>query len=152
MFSVTTEYTLRAAVFLSEAEGMQTASRIAEATKVPVQYMSKVLQTLVEAGLAVSQRGPSGGFALSRAPEEISLLDVVQAVHPIKRVTSCPLELPEHEHELCPLHRAMDEVASLAEDRLARTSLADVMSQPVVPLGISAKRGDGSPASRGTFG
>jgi len=138
MFSMTTEYALRAAVFLSESRGdVQTASRVAEATQTPVRYASRVLQLLVESGLATSQRGPTGGFALSRPPAQISLLDVVQAIQPIQRIRECPLGLPEHEMELCPLHKAMDAVAADAEATLGRLTLADVMAQPIVPLGIS---------------
>lgn len=138
MFTMTTEYALRAAVFLSERYGeVQTASRVAESTKTPVHYASRVLQLLVESGLATSQRGPTGGFALSRKPTTITLLDVVQAIEPIQRILKCPLDLPEHEHELCPLHKAMDTVAADAESTLGAVTLADVMAQSVVPLGIS---------------
>lgn len=138
MFSMTTEYALRAAVFLSESGGeVQTAARVAEVTKTPVRYASRVLQLLVEGGLATSQRGPTGGFALSREPTAITLLDVVQAIEPIQRIRECPLGLPEHERELCPLHKAMDAVARDAEETLGRLTLADVMAQQIVPLGIS---------------
>jgi Rrf2 family nitric oxide-sensitive transcriptional repressor len=144
MFSVTTEYTLRAAVFLGETTGtMQTAQRVADATHVPVQYMSKVLQTLVESGLAHSQRGPTGGFMLAHPPEQITLLDVVQAVEPVKRIHSCPLQLEEHAHELCPLHKVMDELAEFTETRLRRLTLSDVLNQPVVPLGMSITKSNG---------
>ena len=140
MFSMTTEYALRAAVYLSERHGeVQTASRVAEATQTPVRYASRVLQLLVEGGLATSQRGPTGGFALAREPNDVTLLDVVQAIEPIQRIRRCPLNLPEHERELCPLHKAMDSVAAKAEATLGSLTLADVMAQEVVPLGISMR-------------
>ncbi|NRA58202.1 MAG: Rrf2 family transcriptional regulator [Phycisphaerales bacterium] len=142
MFSMTTEYALRAAVFLSEWYGeVQTAGRVAEATQTPVRYASRVLQLLVEGGLATSQRGPTGGFALSREPSQITLLDVVQAIEPIQRIRDCPLGLAEHADQLCPLHRAMDAVAAKTEATLGALTLADVMTQQVVPLGISIRSG-----------
>lgn len=140
MFSTTTEYALRAAVFLSEAGSQnQTSQRVAEATKVPVQYMSKVLQMLAEAGVATSQRGPTGGFALARDASQITLLDVVSAVEPIQRILECPLGLPEHAEQLCPLHRVLDDLARITEEHLRSRTLADVMAEPVVPLGITAR-------------
>ncbi|MEM9065177.1 MAG: Rrf2 family transcriptional regulator [Planctomycetota bacterium] len=140
MFSMTTEYALRAAVYLSEQQGeVRTSQFVAEATHTPVRYASRVLQLLVEAGVATSQRGPSGGFALARPPSQISVLEVVQAVEPIQRIFTCPLNLPEHAHELCPLHKLMDEVASDAEDKLRARSLADLMVQPLVPLGLNLR-------------
>ncbi len=137
MFSKTTEYAFRASVFLCEAQGRRVpAQEIAAATHVPVRYMSKVLQTLTEAGLIESQRGPSGGFWLTRDPAQLSLLDVVQAIDPLERITACPLGLEEHCESLCPLHRELDNLADTAIKQLARTSLKSLMQQKVVPLGI----------------
>lgn len=139
MFSMTTEYALRAVVFLSQAEGRVTAGDIAERTRVPVRYMSKVLQTLSESGIIESQRGPSGGFWLSRPADKITLLEIVDCFEPIQRITKCPIDLPEHKHQLCPLHIAMDELAAVARERLGRTTLAAVMDKSVVPLGLTVR-------------
>ncbi|GAB4545417.1 MAG: RrF2 family transcriptional regulator [Phycisphaerales bacterium] len=141
MFTSTTEYALRAAVVLAEyREGYHTAQSVAEAAKVSVQYMSKVLKHLAEAGVAVSQRGPSGGFALAKPPSEITLLDIVQAVEPVERIACCPLGLKEHQHELCPLHKALDDLALMAQHHLCSKNLADMVAQPIVPLGITAAK------------
>ena len=141
MFSKTTEYAFRAAVFLCEAKGKRVpAQEIAEATKVSVRYMSKVLQTMSDAGLINSQRGPTGGFWLARDPEEVSLLDVIQATEPIERICECPLGLQEHCEQLCPLHRTLDDLARITEERLGSTSLKSLMREPVVPLGIKISR------------
>lgn len=136
---MTTEYALRAAVFLAQTQGKQTAQHVASVTKVPTHYMAKVMQLLVEAGLADSHRGPSGGYALTRPPSGITLLELVQAVEPIRRIRSCPLGVAEHCACLCPLHRAMDDLASIAEQRLGSTSLADIISQSVIPLGTQQR-------------
>jgi Rrf2 family protein len=137
MLSLTTEYALRAATCLA-AHGprLLTSQHIAAATHVPVRYLSKVLQTLTEAELLISQRGPAGGFALSRDPATITLLDVVRAVEPIARVRSCPLGLAEHACTLCPLHAALDDLGRFAEDHLRARTLQDMIEQRVVPLGL----------------
>lgn len=139
MFSRTTEYALRAMVLLSQTEGRATATDIAEQTKVPVRYMSKVLQTLTEAGLIDSQRGPTGGFWLSRPADQISLLDVVDCIEPIERITKCPIDLPEHCDHLCPLHVELDHLAKVARERLGGATLASVMDKSIVPLGLKLK-------------
>ncbi|MDX9912195.1 MAG: Rrf2 family transcriptional regulator [Phycisphaerales bacterium] len=141
MFSLTTEYALRSAVCLAERyPEMLTSQYIADVTQVPVRYLSKVLQTLAEAHLLTSQRGPSGGFALARKPSAVTLFDIVQAVDPIQRVLTCPLNLPEHEVELCPLHKTMDDLARSAEDHLRKSTLGDLIVQPIVPLGLSVRQ------------
>ena len=87
MLSNTAEYALRAIVYLATHQDRPcTAQAIAKATKVPSGYLSKVLQDLVKAGLTHSQRGPNGGFTLSRSPRRMSVLEVVNAVDPIRRI------------------------------------------------------------------
>lgn len=130
MFSQTVEYALRAMVFLSGSGSQSSSSEvIAEQTKTPPGYVSKVLRDLVVAGLVVSRRGPSGGFALSRPPSEITILDVVDAVDPIRRITGCPLGNPEH-RELCPLHRRLDRAIEEIRESLSSSLLSEIASSP----------------------
>ncbi len=109
-----------------------TNQEIAEATQVPSGYLAKVLQGLARAGLIVSRRGTKGGFVLARRPDEISILEVLQAVDPIRRIEACPLGLAEHAERLCPLHRRLDEAYSLVEETFRNTTLADV-ADPATP-------------------
>lgn len=53
---------------------------LAEATSTPESFLSKVLQALTRAGLLVSQRGQSGGFAVSVRGREASMRDIIEAV------------------------------------------------------------------------
>ncbi|MEX0777556.1 MAG: Rrf2 family transcriptional regulator [Phycisphaeraceae bacterium] len=61
-----------------------TAQQIAQGTGIPAGYLAKVLQALVKTGLVCSRRGLHGGFHLAQAPAQFSVLDVVQAVHPVR--------------------------------------------------------------------
>jgi len=128
MISSTTEYALRAAVYLASI-GNEAASseRIAEHTKVPPGYISKVMRDLVVAGIVSSQRGPNGGFALARDVAKISILEVVDAVTPLRRIRSCPLGNSEH-LALCPLHHRLDDAIATIQKAFADTSLADLLN------------------------
>lgn len=117
MISQTTEYALRAVVWLaSHRDTPLTAQQIAEATRVPAGYLAKVLQGLSRAGLLRSQRGLGGGFALARSPEELSVWEVVQAVDPIRRITECPLGFEAHGAELCALHQKLDDAIAQIQE------------------------------------
>ena len=130
MLSSTAEYALRAVVYLaSEPADSRTSQEIAQVTRVPAGYVSKVLQALVRAGLAHSQRGPSGGFTLARAPAGVSALEVINAVDPIKRIRECPLGLPSHGENLCRLHRRVDDAIASVEKVFAETTIAELMEQ-----------------------
>jgi Rrf2 family protein len=131
MFSNTVEYALRAIVHLAhEAPAARTTAQIAEATRVPKDYLSKILQGLAEKGIVRTQRGVGGGVSLARAPEELTILDVVNAVDPIVRFKTCPLNLPNHGANLCPLHRRMDEAMAAVEAAFRKSTLAEVLSDP----------------------
>lgn len=128
MFSKTVEYGLRAALWLSASPTEPaTAERVAIATHVPVDYMSKVLNGLVRAGIVTSQRGPSGGFLMARNPEEVTMFDVVTALEPFPRIERCPLSLPEHADHLCSLHATLDGLAQVAQDTLKSKTLAALL-------------------------
>ncbi len=130
MFSQTAEYALRAVAWLAQTPGPQPRHQIAEATQVPVDYLAKVMRQLGQAGLVTAGRGLHGGFVLARSVDEISILDVINAVDPIRRIHSCPLKLQSHRLTLCPLHRRLDEAAAHIENVFRQTRLSDLMADP----------------------
>jgi Rrf2 family nitric oxide-sensitive transcriptional repressor len=131
VFSLTVEYALRAVVHLADqAPSPQTTDQIATVTRVPKPYLSKVLQQLSYAGLVVLKRGIGGGVALSKSPSDLTILEVVNAVEPIGRIRSCPLDLASHGVNLCPLHWRLDNALALVEDAFRKTTLAEILAQP----------------------
>lgn len=136
MLSQTVEYALRAVVYLAREGRPCTTADAAEATHVPAAYLSKVLQGLVQAGIVRSQRGAGGGMTLVPEPEELTILDVVNAVDPLKRIKTCPLGLAAHGIKLCALHRRMDDALAHVEEAFRQSTLADVLADPnpSVPL------------------
>ena len=137
MFSQTVEYALRAVVYLAyEAPEARTTEQIHKATLVKKAYLSKILQGLAKKGIVTTQRGIGGGVALAKSPEELTILDVVNAVEPIMRIRSCPLGLQSHGVRLCPLHRRMDQALESVESAFGNSTLAEVLAEPSksVPL------------------
>jgi Rrf2 family protein len=137
MISPTAEYALRAIVALAQTQGeAMTTLRIAETTKVPPGYLSKVLQILGRGGLVRSKRGLGGGFTLARTPGEITILEVVNAVDPLKRIDKCPLGIETHGTTLCALHARLDAAVALVERSFAETTVADLLQKtgPSGPL------------------
>ncbi|MBX3362448.1 MAG: Rrf2 family transcriptional regulator [Phycisphaeraceae bacterium] len=130
MFSQTTEYALRAMALLAYyPDQLVPTPTLAEETKVPPTYLAKVLQQLSGADLITGRRGVGGGYKLNRAPEQINLLDVINAVAPIRRITTCPLGLADHGSNLCPLHRRMDNAAKVIIELFEGVTLADLVNQ-----------------------
>jgi Rrf2 family protein len=137
MFSQTVEYALRAVVNLAmKSPEPQTTAAIAEATQVPTAYLSKVLQGLKDKGIVKLQRGIGGGVSLAHLPDQLTILDIVNAVDPIQRIKTCPLDLKSHGVRLCALHFRMDQALMSMETAFRSTTLAELLndSNPSVPL------------------
>jgi Rrf2 family protein len=131
MFSQTVEYALRTVVWLASQGGEpRTTNQIAKAAKIPAGYLAKVLQSLGRARLVDAQRGIGGGFTLAVSPDELTPLDVINAVDPIKRIKRCPLGLKSHSTGLCPLHHRLDEAMALIEKGLGETKISDLLRAP----------------------
>jgi len=129
MLSQTAEYALRATVHLGEHdESPRTVQQIADAIRAPSGYLAKVLQAMSKAGIVKSKRGLHGGFVLGSSPDKISVYDVLQAVDPVKRFRSCPLEIEDHK-ELCPLHRQLDDALALIENAFRNATIAALLEK-----------------------
>lgn len=130
MISQTSEYALRAIVCLAgRPAASQTTGEIAAITRVPVGYLAKVMQALRRAGLVLAQRGQKGGFLLARPSDQITLLDVISAVDPLKRIERCPLGLPTHGADLCALHRRLDDSIAHVEKTFAASTIAELVAE-----------------------
>ncbi len=136
MLSKTAEYALRTMACLATDAGQAaSADLLCEKTKVPRRYLHKVLQDLVRAELVRSRSGPGGGYTLARSADEISILNVVNAVAPLERIRHCPLGLPSHK-SLCPLHKELDKAYAATEEAFARVSIGQVLrsGNKIIPL------------------
>lgn len=139
MFSQTVEYALRAVICLAQRPNhLLTTQQISQITRVPLSYLSKVLQSLGRAGLISAARGIRGGYMLSVAPAQLTILHVVNAIDPIKRIRKCPLSIESHGSDLCPLHRRLDSVLEQTERVFDETAISELInvdgSRGSVPL------------------
>ena len=76
------DYALRAMLYLARLEPNQRAatSQIAEEKQIPPSFLAKIISQLAIAGLIHTSRGARGGVSLARAPEDITVLEVVEAI------------------------------------------------------------------------
>ncbi len=87
VFSQAGRYALRimAILAIQPEAALLRAKDLAESTRVPAAYLSKVLRRLTEAGLLLSKKGHHGGFRLARPASEIRLKDVLEAVNTLSK-------------------------------------------------------------------
>jgi len=90
------DYAVRAAIELvgATAAAPRKADSVAAAQGIPLSFLENILNQLKSAGVVRSQRGPEGGWWLLRAPEDLTVADVIRAVEgPLATVRG---ERPEH--------------------------------------------------------
>jgi Rrf2 family protein len=149
MISQTAEYALRIVVFLATLKGEAATTRqIAAATRVPEGYLAKIIQGLSRARIVRSQRGLHGGSVLAHDPANLSVYDVIQAVSPLQRIRSCPLELPSHGTSLCPLHRRLDDAAATVEQAFRQSTIAELIAEPTTSIPLGELPGNAQAATR----
>ena len=109
MFSRSTEYALRAVVFLAKhtSEEVRLGRKaIAEQLGFPEPYLAKILQHLVKHKVIQSVKGPNGGFFAPQETMNISLLDIIDANEGLSFFKRCGLGLVEcDENNPCPIHK-----------------------------------------------
>lgn len=95
------DYAVRAMVYLAELpmDGRVATATISKEKDIPLPFLTKVISRLATAGLVVTSRGMGGGVSLARPPEEITLLQIIEAVdgpillnHCLLRPGACDLE------------------------------------------------------------
>lgn len=125
-----TDYGIAMMTHMADQEkGTQvTAPAISEDTGLPLPTVRKILKILTRNELLASTRGISGGYSLARAPEEISLLDMVCALEGPVAVTECATGEPCgcDRGQKCALQENWSLVNNLIERTLKTYNLAQM--------------------------
>jgi len=89
-FTRFTDYALRVLIYLGlRNDGRVTIREIAQSYDISRNHLMKVVSNLTRMGYLVARRGPGGGIALSRTPEEINLADVIRDMEQDMIPVSC---------------------------------------------------------------
>ncbi|MBI2939579.1 MAG: Rrf2 family transcriptional regulator [Chloroflexi bacterium] len=102
---------------------------IAVRQDIPEPYLNQLLTLLRKAGLINSRRGPGGGHALARPPSEINLGEVVLALEGPVLASLEPSSEGARRSTCFALRQVMQEVDDVAQQVLARVSLADLLDR-----------------------
>ncbi|NEA36277.1 Rrf2 family transcriptional regulator [Streptomyces sp. SID13031] len=114
-----------------------TAKRLAAFYELPTAYLNKQLQALTRAGILSSTSGPKGGFQLAKAPEKITLLDVVVAIDGGEEAFRCTQILkagPDANaktdyRKTCVVSMSMRKAELTYRRELAAKTIADIVTQ-----------------------
>jgi FeS assembly SUF system regulator len=124
-----TDYATVVLATLAERPGAHaSATELATLARLEPTTVSKVLKTLAQAGLVESRRGAAGGYRLGRAPEAISVADVIVAMEGPIGLTECQLHVGLCHHEgHCGIRGNWQKIGVAIETALQSVSLADLV-------------------------
>jgi Rrf2 family protein len=119
---------VQATLLLAKAKGEAPVpcSQLAAAGKMPERFLLQILRHLVTHGILHSTRGVDGGYSLERAPDQISLLDVIEALEgPLGGATS-ESDLPAGVD--VKLRQALERVTTTSRRELEAIKLSDLLA------------------------
>lgn len=129
--SRTVAYALQATLQLAESDGATPVpcSRLAANGAMPERFLLQILRSLVNHGILRSTRGVDGGYTLVRPPEDISVLQVIEAIEgPL--ASSIPLGETLPEESQTKLKTALEQVTLSARTQLEAIKLSQLMTPP----------------------
>ena len=136
LFSRRCEYAIQAVMYLSLNDDHAKMS-IRELTKklsIPHPFLAKILQDLTRKGLLESQKGVKGGFTLTRAPHEITLLQIIEAIDGPFTVTACSTEKHDcDQYHKCSIRDPLWQIRERIAAALGTVTLAEMAADHVSP-------------------
>jgi Rrf2 family transcriptional regulator, iron-sulfur cluster assembly transcription factor len=123
------DYAIRGIIYLASQppNKISLLSEIAAAVDVPQTFLAKIFQQFSKTGIVKSFRGTGGGFLLASLPEEITLLQVVEAVEGPILPNRCVLKAGECERDVtCTVHPVWHQVQQKVRGILSNITLKDL--------------------------
>jgi Rrf2 family protein len=129
--SRTVSYAVNAMVTLARCEDRVPipCSRLAAEGDMPERFLLQILRSLVTQGILRSARGVDGGYMLVRSPEEVSLLELIEAVEgPLETPLPADSALPEVSRTT--LRQALTNINETTRSQLRAIKLAHLLPPP----------------------
>jgi Rrf2 family iron-sulfur cluster assembly transcriptional regulator len=111
-------------------------AEISERQDVSLAYLEQLFVRLRRAGLVASVRGPGGGYRLGRAPGEVRIIEVMDAVDETVSALRCGDEVEQGcagSRARCLTHNLWERLSSHVHVFLSRTTIADVVGDTLTP-------------------
>lgn len=123
-------------VYLARHAQLSNAKDIARCTHVSPPTVSKILKQLAQAGLLVSERGPSGGYRLAKAAKLISVAEILYALDEKRGLTECSVHGSQCALEsVCGIKGNWKLISHAIGQALQKLSLAELAS-PSLDIGV----------------
>ncbi len=114
---------------LQPAEQTITLAEIAARQSISVAYLEQLFAKLKRQSLVASVRGANGGYYLARPADEITVLEIIEAVNETVDATRCDHQGNCQDGAMCLTHDLWQDLSRYISDYLAKITLSDLLNK-----------------------
>ena len=127
---VSTDYAIRIVLYMAEEQRIQSSRELSDRLNIPQSIVLKITKILCKNSIVEIHMGKNGGFALSKKPADISLLDVIELMETTMKINRC-LEkdcfCSRHAAKDCPVRHFYCSMQQQMEQMLKMTTIDDMI-------------------------
>lgn len=129
---VTTDYAIRALIYLASGNDGANSSEISEAMGIPQTYLINMMQKMRKSGFIRTEAGVGGGYYLLHKPEEITLLDIFASRESTIKINRCLEEgesrCSRHAEQHCPVRCVYARFQACMETYFGSVTIQDLLN------------------------
>ena len=126
----TTDYAIRIVCYLAIKKRRVTTAKLASELKIPESYIPKITKQLKKEKIISASEGTSGGYALAKNPEKISLFDVISCMESTMAISRC-LEkdgfCSRNYTDCCKVRQVLLDLQNTYNNRLENVKISDII-------------------------
>ncbi len=136
--NITTDYAVRILLYLASnaSVGISVSGKeIASEMNIPYNYFLKIVPNLKEAGFLISFQGKKGGYALQKQPADITMFDIIHAMHDDIIISEClknPSSCTRNYAGQCAVHNFYESIQQDLDQKLKAVSLEQVVQHQML--------------------
>ncbi|MFP4473841.1 MAG: RrF2 family transcriptional regulator [Candidatus Omnitrophota bacterium] len=125
------DYAVRALIILSrQPDSFMTARKISEEARIPYEYLRKILQKMMKAGLLESHEGGRGGFRLARSADTIAVSDVMEIFQGQIELSQCMFRQKLcHNRPTCALRKNIMRIQDMVQHEFDNITIATLLGE-----------------------
>ncbi|TFH01315.1 MAG: Rrf2 family transcriptional regulator [Calditrichales bacterium] len=133
-FSKTTEYAIRAMVFLTRhRDETYSVNRLHQTLDIPYKYLGRLMGNLATAGLVIVTQGKQGGFRINLSRFPIYLADIIEVVEGLESYNRCVLGFSEcSDTNPCSLHQQWSKQLENLREMIYKVQLEDLVHENMI--------------------
>ncbi len=114
---------LHGMILVARSKSFISVVQMSEQTGASRHHVAKIMQRLVKNNYLSSHRGPRGGFTLKKRPEEITFIEIYEAIEGNVEITPCPLDKPVCPFDKCIMNNVINNMTIQFREHLRKQTL-----------------------------